>query len=192
MFSYHYLPRRSVLGVHWRDWCWSWNSNTSATWCGELTHLKRPWCWEKLRAEGEGDDRGWHGYMASPTQWTWVWGDSRSWWWTGRPGVLRFMGSQRVGHDWATELNWTEFNLILTLVSVCEISDSHLRWQYFWSSVKRTKDSHRHIYDQDNVDTSAFGLRRFINPDITILHQCPLLHQQRSKIIKVCPLGRLL
>ena len=64
----------------------SWNSNTLATWCEELTHLKRPW--EKLRAEGEGDDRGWDGWMASPTQWTWVWVNSRSWWWTGRPGVL--------------------------------------------------------------------------------------------------------
>ena len=53
---------------------------------------------------GEGDDRGWDGWMASPTRWTWVWVDSGSWWWTGRPGVLRFMGSQRVGHDWKTEL----------------------------------------------------------------------------------------
>ena len=68
--------------------------------------LKRPWCWEILRAGGEGDDRGWDGWMVSPTQWTWVWVNSRSWWWTGRPGVLKFMGSQRVGHDSATELNW--------------------------------------------------------------------------------------
>ena len=68
----------------------------------------RPWCWERLRAGGEGDDRGWDGWMASPTWWTWVWVDSGSWWWIGKPGVLRFMGSQRVGHDWATELNWTE------------------------------------------------------------------------------------
>ena len=80
--------------------------NTLATWCEELTHLKRPWCWERLRAGGEGDDRGWDGWMASLTQWTWVWLDSGSWWWTGRPGVLRFMGSQRVRHDWVTELNW--------------------------------------------------------------------------------------
>ena len=78
-----------------------WNS----IWCEELTHWKRPWCWERLRAGGEGD-RGWDGWMASLTQETWVWMDSRSWWWTGRPGMLRFMGSQRVGHDWATELNW--------------------------------------------------------------------------------------
>ena len=74
----------------------------------ELTHWKRPWCWEGLGAGGEGDNRGRDGWMASPTQWTWVWVNSRSWWWTGRPGVLQFMGSQRIGHDWATELNWTE------------------------------------------------------------------------------------
>ena len=75
----------------------------------ELTHLKRPWCWERLRAGREGDGRGWDGWMVSWTQWTWVWVDSGSWWWTGRPGMLRFMGSQRVRHDWVTELNWTEF-----------------------------------------------------------------------------------
>ena len=68
---------------------------------------QRPWCWEGLGAGGEGDDRGWDGWMASLTRWTWVWVDSGSWWWTGRPGMLRFMGSQRVGHDWATELNWS-------------------------------------------------------------------------------------
>ena len=96
--------RRSVLGVHWKDWCWSWNSNTLVTWCEELTHWKKPWCWEGLGAGGEGDDRGWDGWMASPTRWTWVWVNSGSWWWTGRPGELQFMGSQRVGHDWATKL----------------------------------------------------------------------------------------
>ena len=69
---------------------------------------KRPWCWERLRAGREGDDRGWDGWMASLTQWTGVWVDSGSWWWTGRPGMLWFMGLQRVRHDWATELNWTE------------------------------------------------------------------------------------
>ena len=84
----------------------------------ELTHLKRPWCWERLRARGEDDDRGWDGWMASPTQWTWVWVNSRSWWWTGWPGVLRFMVSQRVGHDWATELNWIlTFQKVLTVAS---------------------------------------------------------------------------
>ena len=66
----------------------------------------RLWCWEGLGAGGKGDDRGWDGWMAYLTRWTWVWVNSRSWWWTGRPGVLRFKGSQRVGHNWATELNW--------------------------------------------------------------------------------------
>ena len=100
------ILNRSVLGIHWKDWCWSWNSNTLATWCEEMTHLKRPWCWERLRAGGGGDDRGWDGWIASPTQWTWVWVDSGSRWWTGRPGMLWIMGSQRTGHDWVTELNW--------------------------------------------------------------------------------------
>ena len=99
---------KSVLDVHWKDWCWSWNSNILAFWCEELTHWKRPWCWERLRAGGEGDDRGWDGWMASLTRWTWVWVNSGSWWWTGRPGTLQFTGSQGVRHDWATELNWTE------------------------------------------------------------------------------------
>ena len=76
--------------------------------CEELTHWKRLWCWEGLGAGGEGDDRGWDGWMALPTRWTWVWVNSGSWWWTGRPGVLRFTRLQRVGHDWATELNWTD------------------------------------------------------------------------------------
>ena len=84
----------------------SWNSKTLATWCKELTHWKRPWGWERLKAGGEGDNRGGDGWMASPAQWTWVWVNSGSWWWTGKPGVLQSMGSQRVGHDWATELNW--------------------------------------------------------------------------------------
>ena len=84
---------------------WGWNSNTLATWCEELTHWKRLWCWERLRAGGDGDDRGWDGWMASLTRWTWVWGNSGSWWWTGRPGMLQFMGLQKVGHEWATELN---------------------------------------------------------------------------------------
>ena len=73
-----------------------------------LIYLKRPWCWERLKAGGEGDDRGWDGWMASLTWCTWVWVSSRSWCWTGKPGVLQSMGSQRVRHDWATELNWSE------------------------------------------------------------------------------------
>ena len=62
-----------------------------------------PLCWERLTAGGEREDRGWDGWMASPTRWIWVWASSRSWWWTGKPGMLGSMGSQRVRHDWATE-----------------------------------------------------------------------------------------
>ena len=98
------------ISIHWKDWCWSWNSNTLATWCEELTHWKRSWCWKRLKA-GEVDERGWDGWMALPTQWNWVWASSGGWWWAGKPGVLQSMGSQRVRHYWANELNWTEIIL---------------------------------------------------------------------------------
>ena len=80
---------------------------------------KRPWCWEGLGTGGEGDYRGWDGWMASPTRWTWVWVNSGSWWWAGRPGVLRFMGLQRVRYHWATELN---------CIYICDLS---LRFFFF-------------------------------------------------------------
>ena len=79
--------------------------------------FERPWCWERLKAGGEGDKRGWDGRMASPTQWTWVWVNSRSGWWTGRPGVLHSMGWQRVRHNSVTELNWTESKNTVFLLS---------------------------------------------------------------------------
>ena len=78
--------------------------------------LKRPWCWERLKVGRKGDDRGWDGWMASPTQWTWVWASSGRWWWTGKPGILYSMGLQRVGHDWANELKWTDLIQILTVL----------------------------------------------------------------------------
>ena len=77
--------------------------------------IGRLWCWEGLGAGGEGYDRGWDGWMASLTRWTWIWVNSGSWWRTGRPGMLRFMGQQRVGHDWATDLIWF---LILTTAGI--------------------------------------------------------------------------
>ena len=93
---------KSTLNTHWKDWCWSWNSSILVIWC-EPSHWKSPWCWERLRATGEGDNRGWDGWMASPTQWTWVWVDSWGWWWTGRPGVLWFMGHEE--SDTTEQLN---------------------------------------------------------------------------------------
>ena len=70
--------------------------------------FEKHWCWEILKVGGEVDNRGWDGWMASPTQCTWVWARSGRWWWTGKPGVMQSMGLQRVGHYWATELNWTD------------------------------------------------------------------------------------
>ena len=131
-----YLPPLNKRQIHWFFTCnflidgeflFQWISRfknfsrptmpgNMATWCEGLTHLKRPWCWERLKAGGEGGNRGWDGWMASPTQWTWVWVNSGSWWWwTGRPGMLQSIGLQRVGHDSATELNWCLVKLILNL-----------------------------------------------------------------------------
>ena len=84
--------------------------------------IGKDWCWEGLEAGGEGDDRGWDGWMASLTRWTWVWVDSRSWWWTGKPGVLQFTRLQSVGHDWATELNWTAY---LHIAYICTNSSRY-------------------------------------------------------------------
>ena len=132
------FERRSVLGVHWRDWCWSWNSNTLATSCKQLTHWKRLWCWEGLGTRGEGDDRGWDGWMASSTRWTGVWVNSGSWWWTGRPSVLQFMGLQRVGHNWTTELNWT---LYCWATREVQVTHKPPKYRYWFSRSGRSKIS---------------------------------------------------
>ena len=99
--------------------------------------IGKDWCWEGLGAGGEGDNRGWDGWMASLTQWMWVWVNSGRWWWTGRPGVLWFTGSQRVGHDWATELNyWTEL----------------LNWIYMFSGILLSHKEHGNPTICDNMD----------------------------------------
>ena len=96
-----WTARKSTFNIHWMDWCWS--SKSLVTGCEELTHWKRPWFWERLKARGEGDDRGRDGWMVPPIQWTWVWASSGSWWRTGKPGMLQSMGSQGVRHNWVTE-----------------------------------------------------------------------------------------
>ena len=98
--------RRSALGVFWKKWCWSWNSSTLATSCEELTDSKRLWYWEGLRVGGEGDGRGWYGWMASPTRWTWVWVDlslrmDREAWRAAIHGVTK---------SWTWLSDWTELN----------------------------------------------------------------------------------
>ena len=100
------IQRQSVLNIHWKDWCWRWNSKTLATWCKELTHLKRPWCWERLKMGGKGDERGWDGWMASLTQWTWVWVNSgrvmnREAWRAAVHGVAK---------SWTQLSDWTELS----------------------------------------------------------------------------------
>ena len=102
--------KKLTLHIHWKDWCWSWSSSTLATWCKKLTHWQRSWCWERLRAGGEEGSREWDGWMASPTQWTWVLSQLRELVKDrvrGGPGVLQSMVLQRVRHNWATELNGT-------------------------------------------------------------------------------------
>ena len=118
--------RKSTLNIHWKDWCWSWSFNTLATWCEEPTYWKRPWCWERLKAGSEGNNRGWDGWMASPTRWAGVLSNCGRQWRTEESGVLQFMGSQRIRHDLATQqqqywkqlshslVNWT--NLTITKV----------------------------------------------------------------------------
>ena len=111
------ILRKSVLNIHWKDWCLSWNSNTLVTWCEELTHLKRLWCWEWLKAvrrRGQQRMRWLDGITDSMDM---SLSSSVSWWWTGKPGMLQSMGSQRVTYDWATELNWTELNWINVWIS---------------------------------------------------------------------------
>ena len=114
---------RTDLFIYWKDWCWSWNSNTLATWYKEMTHWKRPWCWERLKVGGEGDNRGWYGWVASLTQWTWVWVSSGSWWWTGKPGMLQSKGSKE--SDTTEQLNGTE-GVILS--EICQKEKDKCWW----------------------------------------------------------------
>ena len=95
--------RKSTLNIHCKDWCWSWSSNTLATWCEEPTHWNKLWCWERLKTGGEGDNRGWDGWTTSQFRWTWVWASSGRLWRAGKSGMLQSLGSQKVRHDWVSE-----------------------------------------------------------------------------------------
>ena len=109
--------RKSTLNIHWKDWCWNWNCTTLAICCKELTPWKKSWCWERLRAGGEVDNRGWDDWMASLTQWIW--------WRTGKLDVLQSMGSQRVGHNLATEQQWPQQSTLLHFML------NHIQWNFF-------------------------------------------------------------
>ena len=150
----------SVLNVHWKDWCWSWNSNPLATWCEELAHLKRPWCWEGLRAGGEGGDRGWDSWMASPTQWIWVLASSGSWWWTGRPGVLQSAGSQTVKHHFVTEQQQQKTNCPWSHFKLDSISSMD-KGLFLFEKYKDTDGSHLYVH---------LGCLKFLfSPDSSLL-----------------------
>ena len=98
------ILREINLSTCWKDWCWSWNSSILVIWCKLLTHWKVPHAGKDWgQKEKRAGVRGWSGWMASPTQWTWIWANFRRLRGTGRPGLLQSMGSQRVGHNWATE-----------------------------------------------------------------------------------------
>ena len=145
--------RKFVLNIHWKDWGYSWNFNTLATWWEELTHWKRPWCWERLKAGGKGDDRGRDGWMASPTWWTWVWVNSGSWWRTGRPSVHGVTKSQTRLNEW-TELNWTEY---LPLGDTQEKKQVSLFWILSTLHFKKRQSNQSHITSpQRNNDSTAF------------------------------------
>ena len=130
------LDFKEIQSVHPKgDLSWVFTGRTDAeaetpifwpTWCEELTHLKIPWCWERLRTGGEGDDRGWNGWMASPTRCTWVWVISGSCWGTRKSGILESMGSQRVRYDWATELTG-RYLTENRLTFMCSWEWAHLR-----------------------------------------------------------------
>ena len=109
------ILKKSVLNFHWKDWCCSWSFNALATWYDELTHWKRPWSWERLKARGKGDYRGWDGWISSPIRWKWVWASSRSWCWTGKTGGLQSMWSQEL--DTTGQLNWCKNELVQNLES---------------------------------------------------------------------------
>ena len=98
--------RKSVLNIHWKDWCWSWNSNTFAIWCKELTPWQRSWCWERLKMGAEGNDRGWDDWMASPTQWTWVWVSSGNY--DGQGGLACCSPRGHKESVMTEQLNWTD------------------------------------------------------------------------------------
>ena len=103
LFHHLCLWKEINLYIYWKDWCWSWSSNTLAPWCEGPSLWKRPWCWERLKSKEVGGRR-WDGWIASPTQWTWIWANSRREW-TEEPGILQSMGSQRIRYDLANNNN---------------------------------------------------------------------------------------
>ena len=122
------LDSKEIEPVH-PKWNQSWifigrtdaEAESAILWLPDAKNSLENWCWERLKAGGERDDRGWDGWMASPTRWTWVWTSPGSWWWTGKSGVLQSIGLQKVGYAWATELNRTESYKTLNLANYISV-----------------------------------------------------------------------
>ena len=143
-------PKGNQSNIHWKDWCWSWSSNTVATWCKESTHWKRSCWWKRLTAGGEGDDREWDGWMASPIQQTWAWANSRRWWRTGKPvlhaAVHDVAKSQTQLSDWTTTMPMYGIQKGFTDEPVCragidtDVENRHVDmrekggWEKYWDS----------------------------------------------------------
>ena len=166
---------KSTLNIHWKDWCWSWNSNTLIAWCKELTHWNRPWCLKRLKAGREGYDRGWDGWMASPTWCTWVWASSRNWWWTGQPGILQSMSSQGIRHDWVAKHNYWIFS-VFDLESLRTLAPSLWNIVFFFFFAPQ--------YAARTLDSKIF------NPDT--LSSTPHISKRGGQLIRtlyVLPLG---
>ena len=122
----------------WKDWCCSWSSNTMFT---ETTHWKRPWCWERLKAEGEDSNRGWDGWNASPIQWTWTWANSGRWWGKVKPDMLQYMRLQRVKHNLATDYQQH------ALISRSKYVNWRESWKENWGEMGKTRDLFKKIRD---------------------------------------------
>ena len=163
------------LWINWKDWWWSWNSNSLAIWCEEQTHWERPWCWERLRAAGEGDDRGWDGWVASLTQWTWIWANSGRQWRMGEPGVLQSMQLQ--SQKWLS--NW--MTIIHTVCINFKFSSQENTWMsYIWWMC-----GHRHWLTNSNKLVIPFKLicwaRKVIQvPRQELTHIVPPLKNRRT------------
>ena len=156
------ILKELVLNIHWKSWCWSWNSGTLATWCEELSHLKRPWCWERLKAGGEGDSREWDGWMASPTQWTWVWetleaGD-------GQGGLVCCSPWGHKESDRTQQLNWLTGWIHTTFLW------SFNSTMFLWNNICTLKKSTIKIFRWKSIQLPKLEMR-WIKRDILFIYE---------------------
>ena len=139
--------------------------NTLATWCEELTHWKRLWCWKRLKAGREGNDRGWDGWMALPTWWAWVWASSGIWWWTGMSDILQSMGLHRLRHNWGTELNWIDYPELTRAkaqIYIYSILEIWLSWSWIASTTNLLAETER-LYVERQLRVKPWYFYNFVD-----------------------------